>query len=1141
MSDSSPPAAAVEGGLNITASNSNFQIGGDLVGRDKIINNIQNIQNVVERALSAAEETEKDRSIEAKYLAEGVTAFIKDLQRVLSQPDAGGNPYKGLLEYRLGDTEYFFGRATAIREVLSCLQTGPLTVLHAESGAGKTSLIQAGLVARLLGAGHIPVYLRPYNQDPVLVVKRAFLPDPGQAPLLATAPLRDFLARVCQLIGEKAQLIICLDQFEEFFRHRVPEDRADFVSQLAECLDDNGLRVRWVLGMRSEFFGNLATFRPRIRNPFENEYRLSRLTRDEAQEVATQPAAMRGVSYETGLVETLLTDLGENEIEPAQLQLVCSVLYEDLGDAKTITRAQYEKSGGALGILRDHLGKVLDRDVPPDQRLVARRLLEALITADGQRVIRTRADLLTELQRAFKVSPETLDAILEQLVDSRLLRAQETIAKEGETFEVSPGLSYELAHDYLLNEIKLDPTVQARKAAQELLDQETRTYERHGTLLGADELAILAPREGELAMNAKAKELLQKSEAQLRRQRGFVLGGIGLVIVLVLLGIASAVSAVAARGEANKAQHLQGTAQAGAQVAATREAAANAVAQTQFERTGIIPVGREPYGLAFDGQRVWVANSADDTVQAINLATGQAGPAISVGHGPYALVFDGENIWVANNRDDTVQSFNPNTGVVSPPISVGDGPIELAFDGQQLWVTNNSAGTVQAIDIQTRQIVATVEVNNEPQDILFAWGLVWVTNYQDDTVQAIDPMTYKVTATIETDAAPGALAFDGRLIWVANFIANSVQSIDPTLNQASEPIRVGVDPADLVWDGHLLWISASGDDIVQALDPATRHISVLVRSGALPSGLVFDGTRLWVSNQNDNTVQPISPAASRISPPIQVASGPVALVYDGAQVWVSNYLNDTVQAINPETSIAGTPIAVGHRPYALTFDGDHLWVANYSDNTLQSINPRTGLVSRPLAVGLRPIALTFDGNFVWVADYDANTVEAIDPVSGGTGALIEVGENPDGLYFDGRRLWVTCYGDNTVVVINPLTQQVEKVIPVGNHPRGLGYDGKKIWVTNINDNSIQAIDPTTYATTPALPFGSHPLLFAFDGLRLWSPNYTNNTLQAFNVQTLTAEEQIRIGKSPDAVVFDGSRIWVANYGDDTVRFVEIYR
>ena len=258
-------------------SQGDLTIGGDVVGRDKIINNIQII---AQRALTAAEEADQDRALETKYLAQGVTAFMQQLQAIASQTDASGSPYKGLLEYRLSDAEHFFGRAQAIKEVLNRLQTGPLIVLHADSGAGKTSLLQAGIASRLIGAGHLPVYLRPYDQDPTLVVKRAFLTVPGQTPMLTTAPLRDFLSQVCNVLGPSSTLFICLDQFEEFFMHHGAEARAEFVKDLAECLDDNALRVRWVLAMRTEFFGSLANFRPRIRNPFENDFRLNRLTRD---------------------------------------------------------------------------------------------------------------------------------------------------------------------------------------------------------------------------------------------------------------------------------------------------------------------------------------------------------------------------------------------------------------------------------------------------------------------------------------------------------------------------------------------------------------------------------------------------------------------------------------------------------------------------------------------------------------------------------------------------------------------------------------------------------------------------------------------------------------------------------------------
>ena len=126
-------------------------------------------------------------------------------------------------------------------------------------------------------------------------------------------------------------------------------DRESFVHDLAECLDDTGLNVRWVLALRSEYFGHLATFRPRIRNPFENDYRLNHLTRDEAQQAAMQPLVKRGLGFEGELLNRVLNDLGRTEISPPQLQLVCTALYETLPASETIiTMESYERAHGAV-------------------------------------------------------------------------------------------------------------------------------------------------------------------------------------------------------------------------------------------------------------------------------------------------------------------------------------------------------------------------------------------------------------------------------------------------------------------------------------------------------------------------------------------------------------------------------------------------------------------------------------------------------------------------------------------------------------------------------------------------------------------------------------------------------------------------
>ena len=358
--------------------------------------------------------------------------------------DAGG-PYKGLIAYDLNDYRFFFGRERATLALLEHMQRGRLTVLQSESGAGKSSLLCAGISPRLLMNGHLPVNVRPYDTSPVLKIKQAFLPNLDKAPELfelLNASLPDFLRRVTTVLGQSITLYLLLDQFEEFFTMLRDETaRIAFIDELADCLEDQSLNVRWVLALRSEFFGDLSKFRPRIRNPFENDYRLNRLTRDAAQTVITEPAARYEIRFEQALVDQLLTALSgqANEIDPPQVQLVCLALYEAFKERlasqptlpRVITQALYKAEGEAEGILRGHLDRVIrSRLQTKDERSLARQLLVALVSSEQRRIRRTRSDLAKTLTAANQTTQNLdailpqVDAVLGQLVDNRLLNVE---------------------------------------------------------------------------------------------------------------------------------------------------------------------------------------------------------------------------------------------------------------------------------------------------------------------------------------------------------------------------------------------------------------------------------------------------------------------------------------------------------------------------------------------------------------------------------------------------------------------------------------------------------------------------------------------------------------------------------------------
>src|SRR5208337_714984 len=83
---------------------------------------------------------------------------------VISQGTGGAtvdpdHPWLGLHPFTEENQHYFFGRTAEIREIFLRVRENPLTVLYANSGLGKTSLLRAGLIPKLRVERFRPVHL----------------------------------------------------------------------------------------------------------------------------------------------------------------------------------------------------------------------------------------------------------------------------------------------------------------------------------------------------------------------------------------------------------------------------------------------------------------------------------------------------------------------------------------------------------------------------------------------------------------------------------------------------------------------------------------------------------------------------------------------------------------------------------------------------------------------------------------------------------------------------------------------------------------------------------------------------------------------------------------------------------------------
>ena len=92
------------------------------------------------------------------------------------QPRAAvpGSPWKGLLSYEAEDESRFFGRRQATAALVDAILARTLTILHAPSGAGKTSLLNAAVRPRLRREGWIVSRSKP-GLDPAGMAREALL------------------------------------------------------------------------------------------------------------------------------------------------------------------------------------------------------------------------------------------------------------------------------------------------------------------------------------------------------------------------------------------------------------------------------------------------------------------------------------------------------------------------------------------------------------------------------------------------------------------------------------------------------------------------------------------------------------------------------------------------------------------------------------------------------------------------------------------------------------------------------------------------------------------------------------------------------------------------------------------------------
>jgi len=275
----------------------------------------------------------------------------------LHKPDAGAgrNPYVGPRSIAYGEPLY--GRDRELAQLHDTLVAERVVLLYSPSGAGKSSLLEAGLrplledrrftVLPTIRVGHEPeaASSNRYVASTLLSLDADRASASGEPIGLGASTLE---RGVQGIIGDSVppdnDACLFFDQFEELFTLD-PTDydvKREFLDQLGIVLRDRSI---WALfAMREDFIAQLDPFVSLVPTRWSTRFRLDLLDVDAAKEAARRPALDAGATFSVEAANRLVDDLRRVKVqrgddvalelgpyvEPVQLQVVCHRLWERL-------------------------------------------------------------------------------------------------------------------------------------------------------------------------------------------------------------------------------------------------------------------------------------------------------------------------------------------------------------------------------------------------------------------------------------------------------------------------------------------------------------------------------------------------------------------------------------------------------------------------------------------------------------------------------------------------------------------------------------------------------------------------------------------------------------------------------------------
>ncbi|HEX3782169.1 MAG TPA: helix-turn-helix domain-containing protein [Pseudonocardiaceae bacterium] len=779
-------------------------------------------------------------------------------------------PYVGLRAFQPKDSGRFHGREDLTERLVGRVAEQRFLGVFGASGVGKSSLLRAGLVARLRARQAVVLFTpgaHPLEECAIAVAGLTNQPPAALRAELRAEPdsLHQRIRQARHDQRDEQDVVLVVDQFEEIFTLCEDEaERGAFLRALGYASTAPISCTRVVLGVRTDFYTQCAGYPELVDALQDAQLLVGPLDVDGLRAAITQPAADADYTVESALLAQVVADAAG---QPGVLPLVSHALVETWRRRRgnALTLRGYQAAGGITHAIA-HTAEAVHAGFDDAQQRVAEDLFLRLIAVGEEAEDTKRRVPRSELDS----DDPNLAVVLDRLTEARLI--------------VLDGTRVEMTHEALIRcWPRLRGWLDADRAGLRVHRQLTEAtdiweslHRDEGALYRGTRLAVAAewaPTHDQCLSRRERAFLLASINADTVHRRGTVrrrqLRWVTVVLTVLL---------VISGGLAVFAQAGRRSADAQRQDAISRQLAADSAAATEPDTAMVLALA------AYEQDPTTEARSALLSAQSqypVTRLTGHTGPVSGVAFNPVT------HTMATASEDGTVKLWDPRTDGLLTTIPVGGPTHDVVFspDGTKLAfaVTLDSAGVtgpikrvgttgaVELVDAVRHTVLGLLRVPaDEVTQLAFSPDGTTIVAATDNHVvirwSVTDQTQVAQYATATTSAETVAFSPDGQLLAVGNgdgtvqLFAAETGVPGPVLSGPPGP----VEQVDFSSNGR--WLASTEPDGTASIwDTKTwRRVSVIGGKSvaAAPAGIssgVSTALRSVVFSPDASTVATVGP------------------------------------------------------------------------------------------------------------------------------------------------------------------------------------------------------------------------------------------------------------------------------------------